>query len=312
MPAIDQMAINSWSNIATETQKANRFPTRHSQYAFYNQAVKSFARHGWIGLLLVAVCWPLDWVLPGVRTSYLFFPLWVGYILVMDAIVVRRSGTSLMTRSRKEFAALFLISIPAWWLFEGLNERTHNWVYLGRERFSDITYFILSSVCFSTVMPAVFESAEWMATAGWLRNWNRGPRVPDGWTTRWGCFAAGVAMISLTLLWPRIFYPLVWGGVFLVLDPLNDWLGRPSLLRRTMAGDWRAVISLALGALMCGFFWEMWNYFSFPKWKYHTPGVNFLHLFEMPLPGYLGYIPFSWELFALANFLRPRALRLGL
>jgi len=50
----------------------------------------------------------------------------------------------------------------------------------------------------------------------------------------------------------------------------------------------------------------MWNYFSFPKWVYHTPGINSLHVFEMPLPGYLGYIPFSWELFALANFLCPR------
>ena len=78
-----------------------------------------------------------------------------------------------------------------------------------------------------------------------------------------------------------------------------------------MDGDWRTIISLALGALLCGFFWEMWNYFSFPKWKYHTPGVNSFHLFpKWPLPGYLGYIPFSWELFALANFLRPRELRL--
>jgi hypothetical protein len=273
--------------------------------------VRKFARHGWIGLFLVAVCWPLDWVLPGVRTSYLFFPLWVGYILTVDALVARRSGTSLLTRSRKEFAALFLISIPAWWLFEGLNERTHNWEYLGRERFDDISYFLLSSVCFSTVMPAVFESAEWMSAAHWLRNLNRGPCLPDNAAARWGCFAAGVAMISLTIFWPRFFYPLVWGGIFLVLDPINESLGRPSLLRRVMDGDWRTVISLALGALLCGFFWEMWNYFSFPKWTYHTPGVNSFHLFEMPLPGYLGYIPFSWELFALANFLRPRGLRLN-
>ena len=39
---------------------------------------------GWLGLLLVAVCWPLNWTLPGNRTAYLFFPLWLGYILVVD------------------------------------------------------------------------------------------------------------------------------------------------------------------------------------------------------------------------------------
>jgi hypothetical protein len=268
--------------------------------------VKKFERHGWIGALLIAVCWPLDWSLPGVRTSYLFFPLWLGYVLVMDALVLHASGTSFLKRSPKKFALLFLVSIPAWWLFEGFNERTHNWEYLGRERFSDVMYFILSSVCFSTVMPAVFESAEWVGSARWLKNLGRGPRVPNSLATRWGCLAVGVAMISLTMLLPRFFYPLVWGGAYLVLDPVNDWLGRRSLLRPVMDGDWRQVISLALGGLLCGFFWEMWNYHSFPQWVYHTPGINSLHVFEMPLPGYLGYIPFSWELFALANFLCPR------
>jgi hypothetical protein len=78
---------------------------------------KKFIR-GWVGLLLLAVCWPLNWMLPGVRTAYLFFPLWLGYILVVDALVWRRAGASLWTRSRKEFFLLFILSAPAWWLFE--------------------------------------------------------------------------------------------------------------------------------------------------------------------------------------------------
>jgi len=41
------------------------------------------------------------------------------------------------------------------------------------------------------------------------------------------------------------------------------------------------------------------NYLSYPKWVYHVPFVDFLHIFEMPLIGYLGYLPFSLELFAL-------------
>jgi len=58
---------------------------------------------GWLGLLLLAVCWPLNWSLPGNRTAYLFFPLWLGYILVMDAVVFSRTGTSFWTRSRWRF-----------------------------------------------------------------------------------------------------------------------------------------------------------------------------------------------------------------
>ena len=90
---------------------------------------------------------------------------------------------------------------------------------------------------------------------------------------------------------------------FLILEPLNRWLGREQLLEHVERGDWRPIISLGAGALVCGFFWEMWNYYSWPKWIYHTPGAQFLHVFEMPLLGYGGYVPFALELFVLRNLL---------
>lgn len=44
-------------------------------------------------------------MLPGLRTTtVLFFPLWLGYILTVDALVLRQRGTSLLTRSPKSFA----------------------------------------------------------------------------------------------------------------------------------------------------------------------------------------------------------------
>jgi hypothetical protein len=88
-------------------------------------------------------------------------------------------------------------------------------------------------------------------------------------------------------------------------------MGNRSLLAYPAKGDWRPVVSLSVGCLICGFFWEMWNYYSYPKWIYDVPGVSFLHVFEMPLLGYGGYVPFAWELFALyhlvAGPLRRRA-----
>jgi hypothetical protein len=95
----------------------------------------------------------------------------------------------------------------------------------------------------------------------------------------------------------------------LILEPLNCWLGRRHFLQQLAHGDWRLVVSLALGAVICGFFWEMWNYYSYPKWVYHTPGAQFLHIFEMPLLGYGGYIPFALELWALKHLLWPRGPR---
>src|SRR4051812_39808337 len=115
-----------------------------------------WGRQSWLGSLLLAVCWPLNWCLPGMRTAYLFFPLWLGYVVVVDGLVLSRTGTSLWTRSRRDFVLMFLVSAPVWWLFEMINRRTANWQYLGSDTLTGFHYFLLCSVSFSTVMPAVF------------------------------------------------------------------------------------------------------------------------------------------------------------
>ncbi|MDB6035327.1 MAG: hypothetical protein JWM16_5665 [Verrucomicrobiales bacterium] len=263
----------------------------------------SFLRfpQSWIGLLLIAVFWPLNWTLPGTPTAYLFFPLWLGYILLIDGLVRWRTGTSFLTRMRWQFGLLFLVSSPGWWLFEWINHRTHNWKYLGSEKFNGLEYFILCTVSFSTVMPAVFESAELMHSFPFVGRFKKQWRVAESAKTRIGFLLSGLVMLGLTLLWPRTCYPFVWISLALVLEAINGTLvhKHSTLLHHLDKGDWRPVLSLALGALLCGVFWEMWNYYSYPKWIYHTPGAQFLHVFEMPLLGYLGYIPFAWEVFGL-------------
>jgi hypothetical protein len=53
------------------------------------------------------------------------------------------------------------------------------------------------------------------------------------------------------------------------------------------------VLQWACAALCCGFFWEMWNAGSYMKWSYRVPLVDAFHIFEMPLLGYAGYLPFG-------------------
>ncbi|HTV61951.1 MAG TPA: hypothetical protein VMH30_05215 [Verrucomicrobiae bacterium] len=274
------------------------------------QPLPRFAPQGLAGLFLVAVCWPLDWMLPGVRTAYLFFPLWLGYILLVDGLVCRRTGASLWMRSRRGFILLFILSVPAWWLFELINSRTRNWEYLGAGGFTPLEYNLLCTLSFSTVMPAVFETAELVRTFGWVKGLRPGGRIADTPRVQGLMFLAGLLMLSLTLLWPKFFYPFIWISLVLILEPINCGLRRPHLLEWLDHGDWRPVVSLSLGALICGFFWELWNEWSWPQWVYHTPGVNILHVFKMPLPGYGGYVPFALELFALKNLLWPRVPRL--
>jgi len=272
----------------------------------------ALAAHGWVGLALISVAWPLNWALPGMRTHLLFFPLWLGYALAVDALVLRRRGTSLLTRSPGGFALLFVYSAPAWWMFEAFNWRTQNWEYLGAGRFGWLTYFLLTTLSFSTVVPAVFETAELVRSAPWMRRLSAGPRLRPTRPLLLAMLGVGLAMVALSMSLPTYFYPFLWGSAFFLAEPVNAWLGRPSILGYLDRGDWRPVVALALGALVCGFFWELWNFYSYPKWTYHTPGVEFLHVFEMPLLGFLGYPPFGLELYALAHLIAPRPPRLRL
>lgn len=258
--------------------------------------------HGWVGLGMVAVFWPLNWFLPGLRTHLLFFPLWLGYCLAVDALVVLRKGDSLLTRSPHRYVGLFLVSVPAWWLFEALNIHTGNWVYQGAKYFTPAQFAILASISFSTVIPAVFGTAELASTFGWLRHTKPGPRIPKSGTVLLGFFVVGWLMLALLIIWPRLFFPFIWLGPYFVLEPINVWMGHRSLATTVDRRDWRPVLALWVGVLICGFFWEFWNFYSYPKWIYHVPYLGFLHVFEMPLLGYGGYLPFSLELFAIYQF----------
>jgi hypothetical protein len=79
----------------------------------------------------------------------------------------------------------------------------------------------------------------------------------------------------------------------LVFAALQYLLTGETLFAPLAQGDWRPVLQPALAALVCGFFWEMWNYGSLAKWHYSIPYVQRFHLFEMPLLGYAGYLPFG-------------------
>jgi hypothetical protein len=255
--------------------------------------------HGWWGGVLVAVFWVVNWSLPGLRTHWAFFPLWLGYCLLIDACVVFRKGHSLLSRSPARYVGLFVVSVPGWWLFELLNQRTQNWLYEGRQSFGDLEYALLASLSFSTVMPAVFGTAELVGTLRWPSRFRSAARFDLGAPVLLGLFGIGWAMLALLLIWPVYFFPFLWGSVYLIVEPVNVWLGNRSLLRSVASGDWCAVLALWGGCLICGFFWEMWNVYSYPKWVYQIPFVDVLHVFEMPLLGYVGYLPFALELFAI-------------
>jgi hypothetical protein len=136
--------------------------------------------------------------------------------------------------------------------------------------------------------------------------------------SRWGIVSIviGAAMLAWPLFWPsRYLAAPVWLGFIFLLDPLNARAGRQSLTAdcrvhlperdaTMMAGRTDRAINLMLAGLMCGFVWEFWNYWARTKWIYTVPILEHVKLFEMPLPGYLGFPAFALECFTMYVSLR--------
>ncbi len=130
------------------------------------------------GLLLVAIAWPICLVRARSRLAeHSFFPLWLGYILTVDGIGRAPNRQFLApTSSGRRFVGLFLVSIPFWWIFEAVNDRLGNWEYLFPRDIGFVEHHIRASIAFSTVVPALFETAELYWSTGLPRrlgSWNR-------------------------------------------------------------------------------------------------------------------------------------------
>lgn len=248
-----------------------------------------------LGLVLIAVWWPVAWLQLRPLSDYYFFPLWLGYVLAVDGLVEWRTGTSQWRRSHLTFVLLFPLSAAFWWIFEGLNEFIQNWYYVHPEDTGTWYYITSSTLSFSVVIPAVLGTIEFLAS---LRV---GQRIPGLGHWRFGPAGlrrfqiAGLAMLLLIAIWPTYAFSLVWLSLFFIIEPINQRLGQPSLWQHARENDWGPIYNVMLGTTLTGFFWEMWNIYAMPKWFYDVPFVHVFQIFEMPVLGYLGYMPFGLE-----------------
>ncbi|HHJ39511.1 MAG: hypothetical protein AXA67_09350 [Methylothermaceae bacteria B42] len=121
----------------------------------------------------------------------------------------------------------------------------------------------------------------------------------------WAWLSLGFGGLGLVGVgsWPQWFFPLLWGAPLLLFVALQVLLGDKTYFAPLAHGRWEIVALPALSALICGFFWEMWNYWSDPKWVYTVPFVSRFKIFEMPLLGYSGYLPFGLECAVVAHWL---------
>ena len=248
-----------------------------------------------VAVPMLGTSWALIWTQSTFWNPMFFAGLWVGATLLMYA-----GGQSGYPGWRLH-VLLAVVSVTLWWWFELVNSRAGNWEYINRYDYNPVQYFLLASVAFSTVVPALHSA--WGLTLRILR-----PDVASrGAARRHGYLAeqfAGIGTVALTFALPSLFFPLIWVGPFLICDGLVGYTGGRSLAQDMLRGEWRVPAAIGLAGLMCGFLWEFWNFWSTPKWVYHIQYLEFLQVFEMPLLGYIGYIPFTWSVYQLLR-LRP-------
>jgi hypothetical protein len=258
------------------------------------RACARFPGWGWLGAGLAATAWPASGteLVPAALRPVTFTLLWIGYILVMNGLAFRRGGSCLLTRRSGWFLCLFPLSAGFWWLFEHLNQFVGNWHYAGVGAESDWDYFVRATLPFSTVLPAVASTWAWLAGLPRMQAIAL-PPVCGSSTIAWIALASGALALAAVDLRPDLLFPMLWVAPLLVLAGLQHLACGETLFSEIAVGDWRPVLQSALAALMCGFFWELWNWGSLARWHYAIPYVQRFHLFEMPALGYAGYLPFG-------------------
>jgi hypothetical protein len=260
-------------------------------------ATRRFPWWGWAGLALVALGWALAWsealVAPEWRRQT-FTPLWLGYVVTLNALAYRRTGRSPLTHETGWLLALFPASAAFWWSFEYLNQYTGNWYYGGIAAADGWAYFLQGTLPFSTVLPAVASTRAWLAGFPRLDALSL-PPLHGGPALAWCALAAGALALAGIGLWPEQLFAMLWLAPVLVLAGLQKLLVGESLFEPLARRDWRPVLLPALAALVCGLCWELWNWGSVAQWHYSVPYVQRFHVFEMPLLGYAGYLPFGIE-----------------
>ncbi len=232
------------------------------------------------------------------RWFYTF--IWWGYILFFDLYFRKIRGFSLFSRGIFKFLRGIFFSVFIWNIFEIYNLILKNWSYYNLpisryERylgyflgFGTVVYGILISteILFYLFGGKIFEIDIYSFFLG---------------RKKFSLFL-GITFLILPLLFSRYFFPLIWLSFIFLFVPMFKKLPEvfPFLKEINYVEKFNFIL---LGGLLSGFLWEFWNYFALSRWKYHLPFLNSPKIFEMPIAGFGGFLPFAIEVYFLYSFL---------
>lgn len=224
--------------------------------------------------------------------QYYFAFAWIGWVFFVDALAFGRWKRSLFSRLGYRALALFILSLPFWLFYYWINLHLHLWTvsHLGASFESDFFY----GVAHSAVLPGILATLYFFLP-------DVRPFVPDRSLSSSAMLiwvAVGLCTLILALALGRVFFPLIFCFVALMLDPINYHAKRPSLLFALRSYRFLPLFLFCISSLVIGLFWESLNGITGGGWSYSLPYLGFEPVFAMPLLGLFGYIPFSASAFA--------------
>src|SRR6266699_2943292 len=229
---------------------------------------------------------------------------WYPTLLFFDLLVVWLGGASLFARPRVLLPMLWWSAI-IWLLVEAINFRLQDWYYVFLPA-SVAARWIGITLSLATVVPAILLPERLLDRLGAWRTLRSAPLAP-----RHGelgiAFALGAGLLGAILALPRSLYPLTWGAVWLMAEPLLYRADLTvSLFGDMRRGEWGRIARLLAAGLAAGGVWEVFNAHARAKWIYTVPFLEHAKVFEMPLIGFLGFPFFALEVWSLYHLLAPR------
>jgi len=266
---------------------------------FSRRSRRAFPLYGFVSLAALVAAETL--MFRGVEPVATYFtPIaWTAYIFIADAAVLALTGRSRAHDAPATLARMALLSVPLWLIFEAYNLRLKNWEYVGVPLPWPLAY-LGYNWSFATITPAIFETSDLVQAL-------LPPLPSESWTISRAAenslMITGAACLLAPLILPQRIaayaFGLVWIGFLLLLDPLNKRHSLPSFLGDLAEGFRRRLYGFLAAGWICAWLWEFWNYWAPAKWHYTFPIFQSLKIFEMPAPGYLGFIPFALECFVM-------------
>lgn len=271
-----------------------------------SQQINRFTAFGWIGLIIIVIAETL--LILDFETVKIFFTpiVWTGYILFIDALLNKLGGKSYLIHKSKAFFLMLPISLGCWLIFEAYNLHLRNWEYVNLPE--NMVIRIIGYVwSFITIFPGILLTSEVIDHLKIFERFKTKNFVISKRTLIfWLLIGASFLIVPLILpaIYSKYLFALVWLGFVFLLDPINALLGEHSLFIDLRTGKINKLFSLFLSGVICGFLWEFWNYWATTKWIYILPFLQEPKIFEMPVVGFLGFLPFAVECYVMWIFIK--------